>query len=114
MDSILLDDLKSDAEKGLMQLMDTYMGLIYTIVKNKLGDVCCKEDIEECVSTVFYEFYKQRENIDLSKGSIKSFLCVIAKRKAIDLYRENTKLIKILYKGTKVQLNLLKAKNYRI
>jgi len=109
LDSILLDDLKSDAEKGLMQLMDTYMGLIYTIVKNKLGDVCCKEDIEECVSTVFYEFYKQRENIDLSKGSIKSFLCVIAKRKAIDLYRENTKLIKNIVQGNESSIELVEG-----
>jgi len=93
LDAKLLDDLKSDTERGLIQLMDTYMGLVYTIVNNKLGTICCREDIEECVSTVFYEFYKQRENIDLSKGSIKSFLCVIAKRKAVDVYRENAKLI---------------------
>ena len=87
----LLEDLKSDAEKGLVQLMDTYMGLVYTIVRNKLRTICSKEDIEECVSTVFYEFYKQRDSIDLNKGTIKSYLCVIAKRRAIDLYRENTK-----------------------
>ena len=91
MDENLLNDLNSDAEKGLTRLMDTYMGLVYTIIKNKLGLIYCKEDIEECVSTVFYEFYKQRDSIDLSKGSIKSFLAVIAKRKGIDLYRVNNK-----------------------
>jgi len=93
LDVKLLEDLKSDAEKGLNHLMDTYMGLVYTIVKNKLGSIFYKEDIEECVSTVFYEFYKQRDSIDLNKGSIKSYLCVIAKRRAVDLYREKAKSI---------------------
>jgi RNA polymerase sigma-70 factor (ECF subfamily) len=93
LDSKLLENLKFDAERGLIQLMDTYMGLVYTIIKNKLGTVCSKEDIEECISTVFYELYKQRDNIDLNKGSIKSYLCVIAKRKAVDLYRANSKSI---------------------
>lgn len=87
LDESLLNELRSDPENGLLSLMNTYMGLVYTIVKNKLGLVCSKEDIEECVSTVFYEFYKQRDTIDLSKGSVKSFLAVIAKRRAIDLYR---------------------------
>lgn len=32
-------------------------------------------------------FFRQRETIDLHKGSIKSYLAVIAKRKAIDKYR---------------------------
>ncbi len=42
------------------------------------------------VPSVFYEFYKQVDKIDLSKGSIKSYLAVIAKRKAVDLYRTST------------------------
>lgn len=88
LDEDLLKVLKSDSEKGLIQLMDTYIGLVYSIVKNKLGAYYSKEDIEECVSTVFYELYRERDSIDLSKGSIKSFLAVIAKRRAIDLYRE--------------------------
>lgn len=91
LDEDLLKVLKSDAEKGLIRLMDTYIGLVYTIVKNKLGLIYCKEDIEECVSTIFYEFYRQRDSIDLTKGSIKSFLAVIAKRRAVDLYREKNR-----------------------
>lgn len=94
LDENLLKDLKADAEKGLIRLMDTYMGLVYTIVKNKLSSIYFKEDIEECVSTVFYEFYRQCENIDLNKGSIKSYLAVIAKRRAVDLYREKSRPLK--------------------
>jgi RNA polymerase sigma-70 factor (ECF subfamily) len=93
LDESLLKELSLDPEKGLTRLMDTYMGLVYSIVKNKLGLIFGKEDIEECVSTVFFEFFKQRDSIDLSKGSIKSFLAVIAKRRAVDLYREKCKAV---------------------
>lgn len=93
LDESLLKELNTDPENGLTRLMDTYMGLVYSIIKNKLGSIFGKEDIEECVSTVFFEFYKQRDSIDLSKGSIKSFLAVIAKRRAVDLYRENYKAV---------------------
>lgn len=93
LDVNLLNELSSNPEKGLSTLMDTYMGLVYSIVKNKLYTICSKEDIEECVSTVFFEFYNQRNTIDLSKGSIKSYLAVIAKRRAVDLYRANIKIV---------------------
>lgn len=76
---------------GLEKLMNTYAGLVYTIVLNKLSAVCPKEDIEECVSSVFFEAFEKRANIDLSKGTIKSFLATIAKRRAIDMYRKNIK-----------------------
>lgn len=93
MDENLLNEMKSNPEEGLLKLMNTYMGLVYTIVKNKLVSAYSKEDIEECVSTVFYDFYRQQDSIDLSKGSIKSFLAVIAKRRAVDLYRASSKMI---------------------
>jgi RNA polymerase sigma-70 factor (ECF subfamily) len=93
LDENLLKEIRSNPEEGLLKLMDTYMGLVYTIVRNKLAPIYSKEDIEECVSTVFYDFYRQRDSIDLSKGSIKSFLAVIAKRRSVDLYRAGIKKI---------------------
>lgn len=75
-------------EKALEQLMDKYMGFVYTIVYGRLG-MFGREDVEECVSDVFYELYKTRSSIDLGKGSIKAYLAVISKRKAIDRYRRH-------------------------
>jgi RNA polymerase sigma-70 factor (ECF subfamily) len=70
-------------------MMDNYMAFIYTIVFNKLSGMYSKEDIEECVSDVFFEVFHYKNRIDLEKGSIKAFLAVVAKRKAIDMYRKN-------------------------
>ncbi|AGX44708.1 sigma-70 family RNA polymerase sigma factor [Clostridium saccharobutylicum] len=85
----LLELLYSKPEQGLKVMMDNYMSLIYTIIFNKLSGLYSKEDIEECVSDVFFEVFHYKNRIDLEKGSIKSFLAVIAKRKAIDMYRKN-------------------------
>jgi len=85
----LLELLRNKPEQGLKVMMDNYMALIYTIIFNKLSRMYSKEDIEECVSDVFFEVFHYRSRIDLQKGSIKAFLAVVAKRKAIDMYRKN-------------------------
>jgi len=85
----LLKLLHNEPEVGLKTMMDSYMALIYTIVSNKLYGMYSKEDIEECVSDVFFEVFNHKSRIDLQKGSIKAFLAIIAKRKAVDIYRKN-------------------------
>src|SRR5471030_1774605 len=85
----LLKLLHNEPEVGLKTMMDSYMALIYTIVSNKLYGMYSKEDIEECVSDVFFEVFNHKSRIDVQKGSIKAFLAIIAKRKAVDIYRKN-------------------------
>ncbi|BCZ47663.1 DNA-directed RNA polymerase sigma-70 factor [Clostridium gelidum] len=85
----LLKLLNNKPETGLKMMMDNYMALIYTIIFNKLSGIYSKEDIEECVSDVFFEVFHYKNRIDLQKGSVKAFLAIIAKRKAIDMYRKN-------------------------
>jgi RNA polymerase sigma-70 factor (ECF subfamily) len=84
----LYSQLMRDPEKGLGKIMDTYMGFVGAIAHGKLSGVCGKQDIEECVSDIFYEVYRTRNSIDLEKGSLKSYIAVLAKRKAIDAYRK--------------------------
>ncbi len=91
MDKKLLDLLKNKPEKGLEKLINTYSGLVYTIIYNKLNQYLPVQDIEECVSSVFYEVYKNRSEIDLSKGTLRAYIAVISKRRAIDLFRKNSK-----------------------
>jgi RNA polymerase sigma-70 factor (ECF subfamily) len=87
----LLSLLFQNPEKGLGKMIDKYMGFVYTIVYGKLSNICNKQDIEECVSDIFYEAYKTRNLIDLEKGSLKSYLAVLSKRTAIDAFRKLSK-----------------------
>jgi len=75
-------------EKGIEKIMDKYIAFVYTIVYGKLSGVCSRQDIEECVSGIFYEVYQTRNLIDLEKGSLKSYLAVLSKRTAIDIFRK--------------------------
>lgn len=84
----LLSLLIQTPEQGLEFIMDQYMAFVYTIVHGKLSGICKKQDIEECVSDVFFELYRTRGLIELEKGSLKAYLAVLAKRRAIDIYRK--------------------------
>ncbi len=73
----------SDSAAAMRAAIDLYGNLIYTIIKNRMGRISQREDIEESVSDVFVLFYRSIDKIDLEKGSIKSYLSAIANRYAI-------------------------------
>lgn len=89
-DEDLIRLLRDEPEKGLAYMMDDYLGFVYTIVSGKLAAVAGREDIEECTSDVFYAVFQSRDSIDIAKGSVKAFLGTVAKRKAIDKFRQLT------------------------
>ena len=83
MDSEILELLKKNPEKGMRRLSRDYGGLVYAIVRGRLGGVLGERDIEECVCDVLFEVYENREIID----SLKGFVALTAKRRAIDRCR---------------------------
>lgn len=89
-DAELLEMLKNDSEKGLKALMAQYGGLVCAVARRNLPDAFCAADVEACAADVFGEFFLDLDKFDLSKGSIKAWLCVIARHNAVDLARRNT------------------------
>ena len=85
-DKELLRVMQQNPEHGISLVMKQYAALCYYIVKQKLSDFS-QEEVEECVSDVFLAFYHQYTAIDLERGSIKGFLSVLSRRKAIDRWR---------------------------
>lgn len=82
----MLQTLCDDPAKGIRVMTEQYGGLVYAVTWRRLQGKFSKEDIEECVSDIFYELYRCREKIDLEKGTIKTFLLTIAERQAIRYY----------------------------
>lgn len=89
-DDELLRIIKKDPETGMKYLTEQYAGLVYAVVRSKMH-AFCDTDIEECVSDVFSDFYCGLARFDTERGSIKAWLCVIAKRKAINRLRNRLK-----------------------
>lgn len=87
----LLEALQERPKDGIRMMTEQYGGLVYALTWRRLQGRLSREDIEECVSDIFFEFYQCRDRIDLERGSIKSFLLIIAERRAIKYYERKGK-----------------------
>lgn len=84
-DEELLNLLRSSPEKGFRALVQQYGGLVTAVIKRILPQAA---DAEACAADVFSEFYLGLDQYDPSKGSLKAWLCVIARHNAVDLARK--------------------------
>lgn len=87
MDEKILKLLSENPEEGMALLMEQYMGLLWSACRLYLDN---PEDIRECVQEAFLEFYEYRERFRPEKGTMKAYLYMIAKRKAIRRLRANS------------------------
>ena len=87
-DKKLLHLLDQNPEEGMGLLMDQYIGLLWSACRLYLTN---PEDIRECVQETFADFYGNRERFRAEKGTVKAYLYVIAKRKAIRMATQNGK-----------------------
>lgn len=85
-DSELLNLIYEDDAEGVSLLVDTYVSLVYGMVCEVLSGVAPEKYIDECVADTFVAFYDNADDVDLSRGSMKAYLGVIAKRRAANLY----------------------------
>lgn len=83
--------MKKSPAEARRALFDEYCNYVYAIVINKLRNCCSREDVEECVSDVFLDFFKGFDNLGKHNEELKGFIGVIAKRRAIDMYRRMCK-----------------------
>lgn len=91
-DDALYNLLQTDPDAGMDRLVSQYGGLVYAVVRGKLSPgVFCDADIEHCVADVFSEFYCDLDKYDPRQGSIKSWLCVIARHNALDRLRKSAR-----------------------
>ena len=87
-DKILLHLLDQNPEEGMGLLMEQYMGLLWSACHLYLTN---PEDIRECVQETFVDFYGNRERFRAERGTVKAYLYVIAKRKALRMATRNGK-----------------------
>ena len=85
-DERLLALLQSNPEDGMILLMDEYMGLIHNACSRYLDN---PEDIRECVQETLVDFYVHLDRFNPEKGSLKSWLYLIAWRKSFRMAVKN-------------------------
>ena len=87
-DERLLELLNADPDKGMSKLIETYSGIVWSVVRSRLRPpVFSEEDVEDCVGDAFAELWRDRAKLDLSRGSLKSWLAKLALNNACDRLR---------------------------
>jgi len=91
-DKKLSEILRSGDREAFYHIMETYNKLLWVIVGGVLNGVGTSEDIEECISDVYVSLWRNPKAYKPEKGSLKTFIAVAAKRKALDRYRQLTRV----------------------
>lgn len=80
--------LRRHEERVITKLFDNYFKLSWTVAAGILGEIGTREDIEECVEDVFLTLWERPEQFEPSRGSIKNYICLLTKSRALDRFRK--------------------------
>ena len=91
----LLFQLQKRRRNSINQAIEIYTPYLGTVLYNMVGTSLPREDIEEIVSDVFVTLWKNAKYIDLSKGTLRSYIAATARNfalKRLNKKREFTSL----------------------
>jgi RNA polymerase sigma-70 factor (ECF subfamily) len=83
----VIGQLQRRSPEALAYLIERYTAAVAATVAGILGDVGAKEDIEECVSDVFVEAWTGANHYDPARGTVRTWLTLLAKYRALDRRR---------------------------
>ena len=86
-DKTAISGIKSQDERVINEVIDKYSKLLWPIVSAVLKNVGTEQDVEECIADVFIDLWEYPDKYSPERGSLKSWLCMVARCKAIDRYR---------------------------
>lgn len=87
-DEKVLSEIKERNEETICWVIEKYSKLLWTVADAVLKNVGTAQDVEECVADVFISLWQRPGQFDPSRGRLKSWLCLVARSKALDRYRE--------------------------
>ena len=86
-DEKLIERIKNRDESAIAELMDKYDKLLWSVVAAVLEKNASVQDMEECVADVYIYLWHNSDIFDPSRGSLRSWLCMLARSRAIDRLR---------------------------
>ena len=78
---------EGDAE-AMNRVMGKYSRLLWPIASAVLKNAGSEQDVEECVADAFIYLWQHPERFDPGRGTLKSLLCIVARTRAIDRFRQ--------------------------
>ena len=77
-------------EHEFEKIINKYSKLLWSAAARILDGIGNDQDIEECVADVFIDLWFAPQAFDSSRGSLKTWLCIKCRSKAIDRFRKIT------------------------
>lgn len=87
-DETIIRAIRDGDEAAIGQVMDRYSRLLWSVVSAVLHNTASEQDVEECVADVFIHLWENPDSYDPGRGKLKAWLCVVARNRAVDRYRE--------------------------
>ncbi len=86
MEQRLAERLQKDDTAALEKIIDGFSSYVCTVIRNFSRGAFPEQDIDELCSDVFYNLWKNRENIDAKLG-LKAYLSAIARNAVKNRFR---------------------------
>lgn len=87
----VLTALRQSDPVAMNWVISKYSRLLWPIADAILKSVGSEQDVEECVADAFIQLWEHPEKVDPYRGSLKSYLCILVRSRAIDRYRSLTR-----------------------
>lgn len=87
-DKQIIFGVKNRKEAAINYAINKYSKLMWYVAGTVLNNVASAEDIEECVADVFVYLWENSDKFNEQRGSLKAWLSIVTKSKAIDRYRQ--------------------------
>lgn len=72
---------------AMAYVVEKYSSLLWKVTSGVLCGKGSESDAEECLADVYVSLWERPDAFDSTRGSLKSWLCMTARSKAIDRYR---------------------------
>lgn len=86
-DTKLIQSIKNNDEQAIELLMAKYSKLLWKMANDILRQIGSAADTEEVVADVFIHIWRNPDSFDSGRSSLKNYLCLLCKSKAIDKLR---------------------------
>lgn len=90
-DTTVIAGIRKRDERVIGEIIEKHSRLLWPIVSVVLKNVGTEQDVEECVADVFIDLWENPDKYDAARGTLKTWLCMVARCKAIDRYRALSK-----------------------
>lgn len=83
----LIGAIRRRDEAAIHAAIDKYSRLLWKVAEAALGDAGTAQDVEECVADAFIRLWQAPEQYDPQRGSLKTWLSIVARSRALDRRR---------------------------